>query len=291
MPKYKKSHIYSAVEFAPIWVVLTIGRILPFWLRGKMFGFLGKLIVMYLPKARKRVHRGLITVFPGLSKKEINSITKKVGCNTALTLSELLMNDDYKKRKKLISADGEGFETLKEAKSNGQGAIIVSAHFGQWEAIRHHLAENNMETGAVYRKNNNPFYERLFLKSIKYGGLPIIARGGKGNINMIRHLKKGGFFALLVDQDSHSGKQIKFLGQDARTTTAPAEMSLRYDLPLVPVFAVRQANGQNIKLEYEEAIIHTDAITMTNEINDRISARIQKNPEQWYWLHNRWNKE
>lgn len=291
MPQYKKSHIYRAVEFAPIWVVLAIGRILPFWLRGKMFGLLGKLIVMYLPKARKRVHRGLITVFPGLSKKEINSITKKVGCNTALTLSELLMNDDYKKRKKLISADGEGFETLKEAKSNGQGAIIVSAHFGQWEAIRHHLAENNMETGAVYRKNNNPFYERLFLKSIKYGGLPIIARGGKGNINMIRHLKKGGFFALLVDQDSHSGKQIKFLGQDARTTTAPAEMALRYDLPLVPVFAVRQANGQNIKLEYEEAIIHTDAITMTNEINDRISARIQKNPEQWYWLHNRWNKE
>ena len=291
MHQYKKSHIYRAVEFAPIWVVLAIGRILPFWLRGKMFGLLGKLIVMYLPKARKRVHRGLITVFPGLSKKEINSITKKVGCNTALTLSELLMNDDYKKRKKLISADGEGFETLKEAKSNGQGAIIVSAHFGQWEAIRHHLAENNMETGAVYRKNNNPFYERLFLKSIKYGGLPIIARGGKGNINMIRHLKKGGFFALLVDQDSHSGKQIKFLGQDARTTTAPAEMALRYDLPLVPVFAVRQENGQNIKLEYEEAIIHTDAITMTNEINDRISARIQKNPEQWYWLHNRWNKE
>ena len=291
MHQYKKSHIYRAVEFAPIWVVLAIGRILPFWLRGKMFGLLGELIVMYLPKARKRVHRGLITVFPGLSKKEINSITKKVGCNTALTLSELLMNDDYKKRKKLISADGEGFETLKEAKSNGQGAIIVSAHFGQWEAIRHHLAENNMETGAVYRKNNNPFYERLFLKSIKHGGLPIIARGGKGNINMIRHLKKGGFFALLVDQDSHSGKQIKFLGQDARTTTAPAEMALRYDLPLVPVFAVRQANGQNIKLEYEEAIIHTDAITMTNEINDRISARIQKNPDQWYWLHNRWNKE
>jgi len=291
MPQYKKSHIYRAVEFVPIWVVLAIGRILPFWLRGKMFGLLGKLIVMYLPKARKRVHRGLITVFPGLSKKEINSITKQVGSNTALTLSELLMNDDYKKRKKLISADGEGFKTLKEAKLNGQGAIIVSAHFGQWEAIRHHLADNNMETGAVYRKNNNPFYERLFLKSIKYGGLPIIARGGKGNISMIRHLKKGGFFALLVDQDSHSGKQIKFLGQDARTTTAPAEMALRYDLPLVPVFAVRQANGQNIKLEYEEAIIHTDATTMTNEINDRISARIQKNPDQWYWLHNRWNKE
>ncbi len=50
------------------------------------------------------------------------------------------MNDDYKKRKELISADGEGFDALREAKRNGQGAIIVSAHFGQWEAIRHHLS-------------------------------------------------------------------------------------------------------------------------------------------------------
>ena len=99
-----------------------------------------------------------------------------------LTLSELLMNDDYKKRKKLITAEGEGFETSKRSKDlMGKGAIIVSAHFGQWEAIRHHLAENNMETGAVYRKNNNPFYERLFLKSIKHGGLANnVARGRQG---------------------------------------------------------------------------------------------------------------
>ena len=33
-----------------------------------------------------------------------------------------------------------GFEVLKEAKLNNRGAIVVSAHFGQWEAIRHHLA-------------------------------------------------------------------------------------------------------------------------------------------------------
>ena len=30
------------------------------------------------------------------------------------------MNDDYKKRKELISADGEGFEVLKEAKLNNR---------------------------------------------------------------------------------------------------------------------------------------------------------------------------
>ena len=290
MPKNNKSNLLRAFEFAPIWLALSLGRILPFWLRGKMFGFFGKTMVMHLPKARSRVRSGLKIVYPNLSEKEINFITKEVGRNTALTLSELLMNDDYKRRKKLISANGNGFDALKKAKANGQGAIIVSAHFGQWEAIRHHLADNNMETGALYRKNNNPFYERVFLRSIKHGGLPIIARGGKGNITMVRHLRKGGFLALLVDQDSQSGKPIKFLGQAARTTTTPAELALRYNLPLVPVFAVRQSNRRDIKLDYEEPIEHTDAIKMTEEINKRIGERIRKNPGQWYWLHNRWKE-
>jgi KDO2-lipid IV(A) lauroyltransferase len=107
---------------------------------------------------------------------------------------------------------------------------------------------------------------------------------------MIRHLKKGGFFALLVDQKYNSGEPLEFLGQDAKTTTAPAEMALRYNLPLVPVFAIRQPNKRNISIKYEEPIVHSDVITMTNQINDRISNRIKENPEQWYWLHNRWNE-
>ena len=41
MPQYKKSYIYRAIEFAPIWVFLTLGRILPFRLRGKMFALIG----------------------------------------------------------------------------------------------------------------------------------------------------------------------------------------------------------------------------------------------------------
>ena len=93
-----------------------------------------------------------------------------------------------------------------------------------------------------------------------------------------------------MDQKYNSGEPLEFLGQDAKTTTAPAEMALRYNLPLVPVFAIRQPNKRNISIKYEEPIVHSDVITMTNQINDRISNRIKENPEQWYWLHNRWNE-
>jgi KDO2-lipid IV(A) lauroyltransferase len=288
MAQNGKSLLMHGFEFAPIWVLLTLGRCLPFRLRGKVFSALGVFAVSYIPVARKRVHKSLKLAFPNLSNDEISVITKGVGSNTARTLSEILMNDDYKQRTELFSATGSGFEVLRDAKARGQGAIIVSAHFGQWEAIRHHLAAHGMETGAVYRKNNNPWYERRFLRSIKQGGSPIVARGISGNMTMVRHLKKGGFFALLVDQKYSSGTSVPFLGHDAMTTTAPAEMALRYDLPLIPVFATRQENGLNILIEYEEPIAHSNMIAMTEQINERIGKRITEKPEQWYWLHNRW---
>jgi KDO2-lipid IV(A) lauroyltransferase len=288
MEPVEKSKLKRALEYFPVLALLSIGRLIPFRIRGKIFAWLGGFIVSKLPSARKRVVNGLGRVFPDLSPQEVKRITRDVGRNTAQTLSEILMNDDYKKRSHLFTASGPGLKILEQARDAGTGAIIVSAHFGQWEAIRHHLAMNDMETGAVYRENNNPLYERRFRSSIEHGGAPIVARSTKGNMKMVRHLRGGGFFALLVDQKYLVGTLVPFLGIDAMTTTAPAELALRYNLPLVPAFATRQANGMDIAIEYEAAIAPSNVLKMTTEINERIGERIKKDPAQWYWLHNRW---
>ena len=288
MKPHDKSSFMRALEYFPVVALLSIGRMLPFRLRGRFFAGLGGFIVSNLPSARKRVANGLGRVFPELTVKEVKNLTREVGRNTAQTLSEILMNADYKKRTHLFTARGPGLRELEQARDAGTGAIIVSAHFGQWEAIRHHLAMNTMETGAVYRENNNPLYERRFRNAIEQGGSPIVARSPKGNMKMVRHLRGGGFFALLVDQKYLVGEHVPFMGIDAMTTTAPAEMALRYNLPLVPAFATRQGNGMDIVIDYEEAIQPSDVMQMTLEINERIGARIKKDPAQWYWLHNRW---
>jgi KDO2-lipid IV(A) lauroyltransferase len=289
MVQITKSKLKRVLEYAPIWMALSLGRLLPFRMRGRIFAALGGFVVSVLPSARKRVHKGLNLIFPDFSKSKTDQVTRDVGRNTARTLSEILMNDDYKKRTSLFIARGPGLDVLRSAREQGLGAIIVSAHFGQWEAIRHHLAYEGMETGAVYRENNNPLYESRFLWAIEQGGSPIVARGNRGNMAMVRHLKKGGFFALLVDQKYGTGTNVPFMGHDAKTTTAPAEMALRYNLPLVPVFATRQGDGQSIVIDYETPIAPSDVMKMTTQINDRIGDRIKKNPEQWYWLHNRWD--
>lgn len=289
MQPHPRKNLASLLEYIPIRAALALGGLLPFGLRGRFFAWLGGVVVARLPPVRRRAEAGLRRVFPDMDAATLRKTCRAVGRNSARTLSEILFNADYKTRLELFHASGPGLDALRTAHAAGKGAIVVSGHFGQWEAIRHYLKSQGMETGAVYRKNSNPWYEVRFLDNIRHGGQPIVARGPGGNRTMIRHLRSGGFFALLVDQKYQSGELIPFLGHPALTPTAAAELALRYDLPLVPAYGIRGADGQSIDIEFEAPIPHSDPLTMTRSINDSLSARILERPEQWYWLHQRWD--
>jgi KDO2-lipid IV(A) lauroyltransferase len=285
---YKKT-LGKFLQYIPIWIGMRLGYLMPFRMRGAFFAMLGGFLIPLVPGSRKRILGGLKRVYPEMPEGDALILCKKIGQNGGRTISEILFNGDFKKHLELFDAQGPGLEILETAKASGKGAIIVSAHFGQWEAIRHYLKTVDMETGAVYRENSNPWYEQRFLAGIRQGGEPIVAKSPSGNMKMVKHLRKGGFFALLVDQKFQQGHLIPFLGHEALTTTSAAELALRYDLPLVPAFGTRDKNNLNIHIEFESPIEPSDAMTMTREVNDRISARILDKPEQWYWLHKRWD--
>lgn len=280
--------IKAALGYAPIGAVLFIGGLMPYKMRAKVFGGLGSFALRHVAGLRRRVTGGLARVYPDMSAASQRELAAKVGRNAAQSLGEILFNDRYQKQSHLFHASGPGLDVLRTAKAEGRGAIVVSAHYGQWEAIRHVLKRDGLETGAVYRENGNAFYEQRFLTQIEHGGLPIVARGPSGNRAMIKHLRSGGFFAILVDQKYQSGEVIPFLGHDALTATAAADLAIRYDLPLVPAFGTRRDNGFDIDVEFEAPIERGDAVTMMAAINERIGARINAKPEQWYWLHKRW---
>ena len=254
-----------------------------------MFAALGGFLVCRIPMARKRVLKGLDLVFPDMPQVEKLRLCKNIGQQVGRGWSEILFNSRYKNHLDLLRPSGPGIEVLKQAKAQGKGAIMFSAHFGQFDAARHYLKSQGMETGAVYRESNNPWYDPYFLHGLEDAGHPIVGRDTSGRKKMIKHLRNGGFFAMLVDQKFQDGELVPFLGHQALTSIAPAQLALRYKLDLIPIFCVRDKNGFNIDILFEDPIEHTDALTMTRQMNDRLSAQILKHPDQWYWLHQRWD--
>lgn len=276
------------LQYVAIWAFLGVAGLLPFRARARYFAFFGGRLIPLVPSLRKRMQGGLRRVFPEMPDAEMAGLMRRNAANTARSLGELLFNESYRTHKELFHASGPGLEVLRRAKAEGRGVLLVSAHLGQWEAIRHFLMSEGMETGAMYRENNNPWYEKRFRHQIEQGGLPIVKKGKKGSFQMVRHVRKGGFFAMMVDQKHRLGHKLPFLGTDAMTTTAPATFALRYGFAIVPCFGIRRENGFDIDIVFEDPIPPGDLITMTRVINDRISQRILDHPDQWYWLHQRW---
>jgi len=98
----------------------------------------------------------------------------------------------------------------------------------------------------------------------------------------------------MVDQRVGEGPKVSFFNKPAHTTTIPAQLVLKYNCKLVPVFLERK-NGANFEMTiYEPYKIQKtdneeqDIKNITVKINQVIEKMIIKNPMQWIWSHNRW---
>src|SRR5690606_6415351 len=166
-------------------------------------------------------------------------LIREVGRNMGRTLFEIYHTTDFQKRTGAISVSGPGLAALRQARAEGRGASIVSGHFGQWDAVRAVLRAEGMETGAVYRPQPNRHYQRRLLAGINAGGQPILPTGARGTGQLVRHVKSGGFIAILLDEKHPDGEAISFLGLPALTSGSAARLALKYNLLMVPAYGTR----------------------------------------------------
>ena len=183
---------------------------------------------------------------------------------------------------------GAGVSALEQAAATGRAVILVTGHYGNYEATRACLVARGYDIGGLYRDMKNPYFNAHYVKTMEAFGGPVFAQGRRGTAGFVRHLKQGGQLVLLFDQHVFGAPQLDFLGEPANTALSAAELALRYDALLIPFYGIRQADGLSFETVLEAPIPHTDALTMTQLLNDSLAARIIADPEQWFWVHRRW---
>ncbi|WP_308916107.1 lysophospholipid acyltransferase family protein [Jannaschia sp. LMIT008] len=266
--------------------LLRLLRPLPFHARQTVTGQVTEALVRLSPSLRNRALDNLAHVRPDMSMAQRRALTLAAARNVGRSLAAIWFAPDAARACRGEPIHGPGLAVLDRAKAEGRGAIVVSGHYGEWDTIRHLLRERGLEVGALYRPNNNEHYDPIFLAGIEVAGGPIVPRGTKGFRVMLRHVRDGGFMALLPDQAMRDGTPLRFLGRPALTSLNAAELALRYDVPLVPAFAPRIDGRPRVTIQ--APIPRTDPATMMQDFNDRLSERVNAHPEQWHWFHRRW---
>jgi Kdo2-lipid IVA lauroyltransferase/acyltransferase len=269
---------------ALIWVLLR----LPYRLRVPLCGWVLSRVISPLAGYDRRIRDNLALVLPGLPQAEVRRITRAVPDNVGRTVIEIYSGAEFVARALQNPLTGEGVTALEEAHRLNRPVILVTGHFGNYDASRAALIARGYRVGALYMPMANPYFNAHYVRAISGIGTPLFPRGRAGLGDMIRHLRAGGMLGMLVDQHMRHGEQLTFFGQEALTALSAAELALKYDALLIPTYAIRRADGLSFDIIVEAPIPKGSPEAMTQALNNSLEALVRQHLDQWFWIHRRW---
>ncbi len=270
--------------FAPIAVTLC----LPYRWRVPAAGWLTTRVIAPLAGYDKRVRDNLAYVMPELPAAEVRRLMRRVPDNAGRNMIELFSAGEFAARTRHAPVEGPGLPAIRQARDAGRPVIFVTGHFGSFNAARVAMIEQGFEMGVFYRPMANAWFNRRYTAAMGALSQPMFQQGRRGTMQMVKHLRKGGVLAILTDLNAHDGVPLDFFGKPALSPLATAELALKFDAPLVPVWGIREDNGLDFRILVEEPIPHSDPVTMTQAVNDRLEAQVRQRMDQWFWVHRRW---
>ena len=271
-----------------IYIFFFIGRTLGLANSRKVFSNLFKIIGPIF-KSKKTINKNLdifSSEVPNINKEKI---IKNMWDNYGKTFIEYIFLGKMRKDNSHITILGD--ENLNKVIKKNKPVIFVSGHFANFELMSMEIVKKNIKLATIYRPLNNVFLNPYmeFLRK-KYVCNNQIKKGIKGVRNAIDFIKKDFSIALMIDQRVSEGEEISFFGKKAFTTTLPAQLSLKFDLEILPVFIQREKNDKFI-IEFQKPLNNKNfknKFELTLKLNKILEEMIKKNPYQWIWTHNRW---
>lgn len=269
---------------------LALGALmlLPYRARIPATGWLVAHIFGPLAGFKKRVRHNLAITMPDMDKLEVERLCTEVCDNAGRTMMEQLSTKPFCAQAAKAPITGPGWDAFLDAAEQGRPIIACGAHFGNYLALRAATMQLGHPLGVIYRRMANPYFHDFYIERLENSGGPIFEQGAKGMRSVVKHMRGGGKIGILTDLHVQGGEELMFFGQPAVTSTATAEMALKFNALLVPAYAVRQPDGISFELQFREPIPHSDPITMTQAMNDDLEEMTRKHMGQWFWIHRRW---
>lgn len=269
---------------------LAAFALLPYRTRMRAGHWLGARLIGPALGQTRAVRENLALVCPELPPAEAAAIARGVCGNAMRGILELHAGDAFIARLDPSWLGGPGLAELRARHAAGGGAILVTGHFGSYDAARAALVASGIRVGSLYRPTANAHFNPHYVRAMERIGTPMFPRGRRGLADLVRFLRQGGVVAIVADQVMPQGVWLRFFGRPAFTALSAADMALKYGVPMFPVFGIRREDGDGFDLCVEEPIPPSDPETMMQAFNDRLEARVRSHMDQWMWMYRRWRE-
>ena len=256
-------------------------------------------IIFTFFRRNKRVSLDVITLAFGdkYSKEEKLKIIRKSQVYMCRTIVDFLKFSTYTDEEMLALCSGvTGREHLERALEKSPGGVIgLTGHIGAWEYGGAWVVKSGWALAAVGKEQRDPGVTKIMLDARAATGIKHIPRTKEGNTEIIRSLRtKNTVLGLVSDQNGGwDGVFVDFFGIPASSVKGPAYLALKFNVPVVPIFAIWDGDRYRMEILPEVEIARTgdpekDILVNTQKFQKVLEVMVRKYPEQWLWGHRRW---
>lgn len=243
---------------------------------------------------RQAVTENLRAIFPDKTSREIARLRIDMFRNFAKYLVDFFRFSKLDRQYIEKNIKIENIRYIDEALSEGKGAVILTAHLGNWELGGVVISLLKYPFWAVALSHKDKRVDNFFIAQRESKGIKVIPLGRAVRMSL-NALKKNELVALVGDRNfSERGLAVDFFGKTSYLPAGPALLSLKTGAPIVPGFMVRNEDD-TFTLTMEKPLRINqggskdgDLTVLLTEYKDIFEGYIRRYPDQWYMFKKFW---
>ena len=257
-------------------------------------GWLGRLAYLLASQQRKLACEHIQQAL-GISDEDTRkTIAKHCFANLGKNVIEFMSFPRLNPKQIQKSVNFEGVQHVENALAEGNGAIILTGHFGNWELLAASISATVSPLTPIGRELRSPRLNALVSKYREKAGYSTIDRD-TGVRQALRCLRSNSLLGIVSDVDTTvNGVFVDFFGRAAYTPYSPIAFALKTGAAILPSFIIRQPDGTHQAIIEPPLILERcddkekELVINTQNYTKIIESYIRKYPEQWIWMHKRW---
>ena len=290
-----KSKKVIMLEYIPLRILMEIIAFMPYIIVVLFAKFIGALMYYLVPSARKVALINLKQAFPEKTYVDRKRIDKRSMKSMIITFAEFIKSSSMSDSQILKRIKIEGLESFDRALEEKQkGIIAITGHIGNWEYVAFYFAIHKYNPKVIFRPLDNPKLDKYMRSWREKRGTECISRWGDLR-DIFKALHENSPVAFLCDQNYLDGIFVDFFGYPCATAVGPVAVAMKTKSPIAILYDLPDRYGHHKIIVSEIMYIEekeTKEETLyfnTQKYTKKLEEIIRKHPENWLWVHPRWN--
>ena len=261
----------------------------PWGVQRALGGAVGRLLYRLMRRRRGIAEANLALCFPWLDEATRARIVHRHFRSLGLGIIEIAIawwgsDEQIAARARII-----GSEHLETALSHGKGVLLFGGHFTTFE-IGGRILASRFAVGATYRPHDDPWWDSTLRAGRTRYLSELVAH--KDARAMVRYLGRNRILWYAPDQDYGGRRRVfaRFFAECASTTTATAWLARKSGARVVPYASRRRVDDSGWDVVLGPALDDFpsgDDLADAERLNAVLEAEIERNIEQYLWVHRR----